>query len=62
MANTKRIAKCVVGVALALFFSLASLGWYGLISMLVSSTKSAMKLLDTPWRMYNAPNTSLNQQ
>jgi len=54
MANIKHVAKCVVGVALVLFFSLASLGWYGLHLLKAHQVRETVAVVEKFHQHFNA--------
>jgi hypothetical protein len=54
MANIKHAAKWVVGVALALFFSIASLGWYGLYLLKAHQVRETVAVVERFHQHFNA--------
>jgi hypothetical protein len=54
MANMKHYAKWVVGMALALFLSLASLGWYGIHVLKAHQVRETVAVVERFHQRFNA--------
>jgi len=54
MANIKQIAKWAVGIALAFFLSLASLGWYGLHALKAHQVRETVAVVERFHQRFNA--------